>query len=743
MSTPTRIKIGAWVASPALNLLESGERSIKLEPRTMDVLAELAARPGDVVSVEELLAKVWRGVVVSDSSVYHAIKQLRQALEGSGGGDTARYIETIPKRGYRLVAPVERIAPSLPISTAAAVTGATPLPAPAPLAERVLPVRQPRARAAWLAAAFALALVVATAAWLRGGDGTTPAGGRQTQSARTLRFSIPIEGYAGHALSADGRYLAYSTGSTLEKAILYVRPLDSLEARPLDGTASASRPFWSPNGEQIGFHAFAEQRVKHIGLAGGAPQVVGTTPVGTAGSWNANGVILFDGSTGIVRVPAGGGEGVNVTELDTALGEVANVAPSFLPDGRRFLFANAFGKPGTYVGSLDSMQRTQVLPFSAVAVYASGYLLYSRGSALLAQPFDPRTLTVSGDPIQIADGLITDPTGLMGTFSASQNGVLAYATGDALTPGSVPRATQLAWYDRSGRRLEPVGPPDLYRGIELSPDGTRVAVHRHALPDHGSIWLHDLARGTDTRLSSGPAHEFSPVWSPDGAYIMYTGTNVYLYRQRADGIGEEEVVLDSVRVPGATDWAADGSVLVHYVPALQGDIGVLRLGAEPMFTPLLDSKFSEGYGVLSPDGGRLAYVSDESGRYEIYVRSYPDLAGKVRVSKDGGIYPRWSPDGRDLYFATLQGAMLVAAVGADYATVAVQNPRVLIEGGIAVGDHWGSMGNLGHWPYDVAPDGQRLLVNERIAAAPDEAAAAPRATIVVVSNWTSLLDAAQ
>lgn len=742
MSAPTRIRIGSWIASPALNQLDNGERSVRLESRTMDVLVYLAARPGEVVSMEELLGAVWQSVVVSDSSVYQAIKQLRQALAGSG--DDTRYIETIPKRGYRLVAPVERLVPDTPrVAPQSPAPPPAPLAAPAPEGPSAV---SPRAVTRWIGRAWPIAATLAaglllgaglTSSWFRGGAAPPVAG-----AAPTLRFSIPVDGLGGLALSRDGRFLVYSAGKTAADAQLYVRPLDALDAQPIAGAVGAVMPFWSADGDEIGFLSLAEQLIGRIGLAGGmAHDVVGTPPFGTLGSWNADDVILFDSGTGIARVPAAGGEAVKVTKLDESRGEVAHVAPSFLPDGRRFFFAMAFSTPGVYVGSLDSAEGTRVLPFSATAAYAGGHILYNRGDALFAQPFDDRELKLHGAPIQLADGLVTDASGIYAAFSVSDTGVLAYTAGDPVMAGPAPSPSQLAWYDRNGRRLEQVGESGLYRGIALSPDGKRVVVHRHEHLDGGNLWLRDLERGTFARITFGAGHDLWPIWSPDGASVLFSGTGFNVYKARADGAGGEELVLDSLRIPRLSDWIA-GTVLISHVRDKSSDVSALRLDGTGAISPTLSTRFNEGEAIVSPNGRRLAYISDESGDYEVYVSSYPELDDKLQVSTAGGVSPLWSRDGRELFYVTRDGTFMSAPLDADGG---ILPPRTLFKTNVAFFDHPSGIGMVPDRAYDVSSDGQRFLINERSAGGPEDIVRSadvplPRATIVVVANWANAID---
>jgi DNA-binding winged helix-turn-helix (wHTH) protein/Tol biopolymer transport system component len=701
-----------------LNLLENGDRSVKLEPRTMDVLACLARRPGEVVSVEELLASVWTGVVVGDGSVYHAIKQLRQAFGADGGG----YIETIPKRGYRLTAPVEVLPLEVPPPPAAARNVDTPAP------------RSPR-MSVWLGAGAvvlaAVALLAVAPRWIAG------RGGGDAVSPVATRFAIAVPDLlatlASVAVSPDGRYVAYVAGESAERALVHVRARDAFEARALPGTEGATMPFWSPDGNEIGFLAGSE--LKRVALVGGVPRLIsdiGAVPMGKA-TWNAAGDILFDGGTGIERVPAAGGTPVNVTALEP--GEGAHALPEFLPGGRSFLFTAAFKEPvGVAAQSLDSDRRVQITPAAAGAVYASGYLLLNHlDGTLTAQPFDLDRLQLHGEPVRLAE----DVAG----FSVSQNGVLAYVEGIRafLRPDIAP--TQLAWYDRSGRRLGSAGEPGPYRGIALSRDGRYVAMHRHETIESGDIWVLDEARGmAGTRRTFNRAHNFDPVWSPDGSRIVYTGANFNLYQTPAGDAGPEQLLLGSLRFAFASDWSPDGkTVLVSHTLLGASQIDVAALAVDDgTLTPILTDDFNEVSARFSPDGRWIVYNAFESGRYEVYVRAYPRAERQTQISTGGGLTPRWSRDGRELTYLTLDGTLMSVRIETQGRDLMAGPPQALFTAPFAFDWHETVLGQRYHSLYDISPDGQRFLVNERLAAPPVTAftPGVPRAaTIAVVVDW--------
>jgi DNA-binding winged helix-turn-helix (wHTH) protein/Tol biopolymer transport system component len=719
MSVPMKIKIGVWTASPSLNLLENGDRTIKLEPRTMDVLVCLARHAGDVVPIGELLADVWQGVVVSDHSVYIAIKQLRKAFATAAEG--ANYIDTIPKRGYRLVANVENLV-TLGDDGQGARDDAPAIPAK----------RSPGA--SWSALGF-VAVAAACVLWLAAPTRDVPS--VADRPATPIRFSVPAPGRVyGLAVSADGQRLAYAAGTSPATTLLYVRDLSSLESSPLAGTDGAQQPFWSADGKHIGFAVPEQGWLKSIALDGGTPRNVARTPVAGGAAWTEDGVIVFDGGDGLQRVPAAGGEQTQLTALATA--EVAHSFPAMLNGSSRFLFAVVLGAPGVYAQTIGSAERVRISAEASTTAYASGHLLFNRGGALLAQPFDPKRLVPLGESTLVADGIAT--LGAFGSFAVSQNGVLAYV---AEAHASAPRMqrSRLVWFDRRGQRLATVGEPGLYRGIALAPDGRRIAVHVHEEPAGGNIWILDEDRETFTRLTFGKRHDVSPLWSRDGDAVVFGTDLLDVYRKSASGVGAEEHLLGPLRVPLPTDWSADGTtVLVTHTPANHWDVAALPLATPRALVPTL----SGGSGVvagakLSPDGHWIAYVSNESGTFEVYVTAYPERGTKRQLTTAGGAYPRWSADGREIFYLGADGTLMAVAVKADSDAFEHGKPQALFRADFMIGNHnvLGNdvgFGELPHAPFDVSADG-RFLINERVS----EDAASERVpsgdSITVVVDW--------
>jgi Tol biopolymer transport system component len=560
-----------------------------------------------------------------------------------------------------------------------------------------------------------------------------------------VRFTIETEGLAtGVAVSPDGRYIAYTAGPSTEAGQIYLRALGSLESRVLGGTRGAQAPFWSPDSAQVGFWS-SEGWIKRVAIAeGGSPQNVVRTGVAGGGSWNEDGTIVFDSGSGLKRVPVSGGEAVQATTIQPDEG--AHALPYFLPDGRRFLFSAVFRKPGLYVQSLDSPTRTQVSNIPSIVAYAAGRLLFTRGPELFAQPFDVDRLQPSGEPTRVADGLFLVPELPIGVFSAS-NGVIAYVRGNS---GAVlaTAPTQLAWYDRGGKRIAVVGEPGPYRGLALSPDGKRIAMHRHEDEGGGDIWILDLERSTLTRLTFGPGHAFGPSWSPDGEVVLYTAGDINLYQKRSSGVDSEELVLKSLRFPFMSSFLPDGAtLLLSYIgsDSTNLDVAAVPLTGDNKDIPvtLANTPFMEGSPTASQDGRWVAYVSDESGRREVYVRPYPSASGRWQISTAGGDFPRWARDGRALFYVTLDGTLMEVAVDSDERTFSPRTPQALFSARFASKPHSSVVGILEDAPYDIAPDGQRFLVNEFVDSAsvaePGARAAPANGTIAVIVNWASEL----
>ena len=536
----------------------------------------------------------------------------------------------------------------------------------------------------------------------------------------------------GAAISPDGQMLAFVTASSTATK-LWVRPLNSLSARELPGSDAATFPFWSPDGQSIGF--FAAGKLKRIAIAGGLPTVICDVGLGRGGTWNEEGVILFNSVNDgpLLRVSAAGGTPVPFTMIETARAENSHRWPHFLPGGRRFLYFVRSDSPetgGVYLGSLDQpQQKIRVLDSSTNAVYApdrgkpSGHLLWVRDGTLMAQAFDLGQGRTIGEPLTVAEGVAVGAASKLAAVSASSDGTLLYA-------GTPIRHVQLTWLDRDGKAVGEVGQPDVYAGLRISPDGTRVAATRN-----GDIWQMQFDRGIPTRVTFGQGAD--AVWSPDNQRIAYwKGGPNNLFSRSTNGSGDEERLTDSHDSLRAQDWSPDGHFLLYVVNSndlastTQFDLWLLPMTGDRKAMPFLSTPFREWRGQFSPDGKWVAYTSDQSGGSEVYVQSFSTGGARWRVSSKGGDWVRWRRDGREIFYIAPDRKLMSVAVRAMTGLLEFGTPRALftIPGPLT------ERGDVAPYMYDVAPDGQRFLVG-----VPAGNAASPPMTVIL--NWQSGLSA--
>ncbi len=534
------------------------------------------------------------------------------------------------------------------------------------------------------------------------------------------------------ALSPDGRFLAFVATSADGASRLWVRPLDGLSARPLAGTDDARFPFWSPDSRFIAF--FAQHQLKKIQPDGGPAQLICDAPYGFGGTWNRDGDIVFapDAATILHRVAAGGGKPTPVTALDSSTQQIAHSSPSFLPDGRHFLYAVQHRARGNTIeiGTLDGVGRRRVLDADSGALFApagdearSGQLLFVRRGTLMAQRFDLDRNEVLGDAAPLADGTVSVmPIGAAAPFTVSDTGMLAYR--------SVNLDTRLMWFDRSGTPLGTLSTPERYNGVEIAPDGRHIAVERIGPHDGVSnLWLVDPDTGLQTQFTFGGASR--PKWSPDGRFLTFNHERE-IRRKRVDGTGAEEVVYRESEggVFGPiNDWTPDGRAFVmRGVPsgtgAATGRLFLITPGTPPLATPIPETQFN---GRFSPDGKWLAYTADESSGEEVYVQPYPPTGAKWLVSHGGGLRPRWSRDGKELFFvasSAVNGTGRLMAVPID------PGPPFRVGTPAAIVDAPFAPGTANEYSYSVSPDGRRILVVQPT----DDAIRAP---YTLVLNWTA------
>jgi Tol biopolymer transport system component len=519
------------------------------------------------------------------------------------------------------------------------------------------------------------------------------------------------------AVSPDGQRIAFSVTLPEMPPQIFMRRLDGLTATPVGGAERATDPFWSPDSRQIGFWAINGNGLKKVDPSGGPAQIVcRSCASGDGGStWGRGDVIVFSTLGRLSRVSAQGGEPEPLGAL--VPGETGRFWPQFLPDSRHYLYLSLASRKedqGIYVGALDSNLRKRIVAAEHTAAYSPpGYLLFIKEGVLVAQPFDADRLEVSGEPVTVLD---EDVARFAGTttagrahFSVSTNGVLGWR------PGPIGDVRQLTWFDRSGRKTGTVGEPGVYFGPSLSPDEKTVAVCRYESSSNREIWLLDVSSGASRRLTFDPHDDCGPIWSPDGAWIAFFSDRRgvrELYRKRADGSGEDELLLASKDFPlHVEDWSADGRFLAYNSPrpGHDHDLFLLPLASpgEASPIPFLATPAMETAGRIAPSGRWIAYMSNETGVMQVYVRELSPHGnpgpGKWQISHDRGYTPRWRADGKELFFFERSTPMAVD-VKTDGPRFEAGVPRPL---GITLGDDVGPF--LNH--YCVRRDGQRLLLS--------------------------------
>jgi len=458
------------------------------------------------------------------------------------------------------------------------------------------------------------------------------------------------------SVSPDGTRIVFAARDEQHGVKLWLRRLDSVDATPLPDTDNASYPFWAPNGSSLGF--FAGGKLKRIDLQSGSVVALADAPFGKSGTWNERDVIVYAPSynSGLLRVSAQGGTATAVTRLDPVQHQNSHRFPQFLPDGDHFVFlVRAAGESGrvsnrVMVGSLSGGEPKALFETATNVAYSAGFLLYTRERLLVARRFDPRSLQLSGEEIPVAAGVSVMSGAALAMFSVSVNGVLVYGQGKSATDA------RLTWFDRQGRSVGTVGPPAIYQSLAVAPDGRRVAVEEmDATTGQVDVWVLDADRGIPVRATFGGSESSGPAWMPDGRTLLFrsrrTGA-LDLFRTNANGSGEAQPVLASDTDKQATSVSPDGRFLAFRAAGKETrmDVWILPLdGSRPAY-PLLQSRFDEEEARFSPDGRWLAFQSNESGRNEIYVTSFPQRGERLRASSEGGVLPRWSSDGRELYY---------------------------------------------------------------------------------------------
>jgi eukaryotic-like serine/threonine-protein kinase len=536
-----------------------------------------------------------------------------------------------------------------------------------------------------------------------------------------MQFNLSGDHGGPPMISPDGRYLVFSANGP-NGTQLFLRALDSVSARALPGTESATFPFWSPDSRSIGF--FTEDKLKRIEVGGGAPVSICNSTLGRGASWNQDGTIVaaLSYNSGISRVPASGGTPLEITKVDSAAYS-SHRWPWFLPDGKHFLYVavnhNAPNSPetGVFLASIDGKENKLLLHTFTNAIYASGRLLYQHDNSLVARPFDLSSGTLSGEPATLSENVQNDIGLWRMNLSASDNGMLVYAS------GSVAGTEILAWYDRSGRQIGTVGGQGEYFDLDLSSDDKKLAV-TELNTAVATTWMYDLTTGLKTRVSfTGGAH-LTPMWSPDGTQVAFTSNQQKAISVKTVGSNAPEQNLLSSNEPiyaAITDWSRDGRYLMYLQGAgVNTALWVLPLFGDRKPFKYMDSSVMQRGGTFSPDGRWVAYNSDESGRPEIFVASFPWTGTKWQVSNGGGVDPRWRADGKELYYFDFVG-IAAAEVNGSGSAFQVGGSKLLFRFPVRGVSR----------EYAVSKDGQRFLT-----IAPNQGASQ---SLTLVQNWPAEL----
>jgi Tol biopolymer transport system component/DNA-binding winged helix-turn-helix (wHTH) protein len=674
------------------------------------VLAHLIAHRDRIVEKDEIIAAVWREVAVTDDSLVHAISLVRRTL---GDDPThASFIETVPRRGYRFVGPVE-------VVTAEPAAAAVDLPDAAPdddLAATRTRVPQ-SARTLTIAACLVLLVGAAFTVYRVGRANDRLTGAERLQQPAPAGTEI----VSGGVVSPVGRHVAFvARDERTGRTALWVRAMDAVEPRMLPDTEGASNPFFSPDGQVVAF--FRGDRLVAADITGKRQRTI--APVGGApagGSWGADDVIVFaEWMTGLFAVASTGGPVSSLTRLDHTALDVAHAWPQFLPDGRQFLYqvvSPDSTRAGVYVSNLDSRTSTRLLDDAAAATYvAPGFLLYLQHGMLMAEPFDADRLRPGGRAVLLARD-ITAPSLAEGSVVSASRDLLAFRAGAT--------KQQLTWVDRTGRPQGALEVPASMFNFRVSPDG-RFVLAASSLTDGTGVWLVDLARRHSTQLA---ADGIAPLWSPDGRWLAFTSrAGLDLHVRPSSGQARAEPLISDQSVKVLNDWSADADTIIYtrHDPSTKLDLWHVPVNGGPA-RPLLNSPFNEVHARISPDGRWLAYVSDVTGTQEVYVRRYPEMDAPRQVSNGGGGQPQWRADQRELFYLSLDRALMAVSI-VDPRAVSFGAPRRLFRTPITEGP------SAARDSYAAMPDGRSFLIDARRDASTEP--------ITVMLDWAAGLTSA-
>jgi len=544
-----------------------------------------------------------------------------------------------------------------------------------------------------------------------------------------MNFDLSPASPGPAVVSPDGTRIAFTAVDEDSKTRIFVRKLDAVEATALSGTEGAQFPFWAPDSRWLGFFTQPADLLRKIDTTGGPPITLCPASNGKGGSWSPDGVIVFaaDASSGLRQVSSAGGEAVEITSLD-AEKHNSHRLPWFLPDGRHFLFVARGVSGGTStleIGSLDNGETVELMANESQAAYSAGHLLFVRDHTLMAQPFDTDTLATTAEALPLAEDVLVIPGAALAIFGASTNGVLTFQTGSSVSE------TALEWRDREGRPTGVLGDPALYRVARLSPDG-RYAATQIMDVESGTqdLWIYEIERNIRTRFTFDSMADLAPVWSADGSSIYFAsnrGGSFAVYEKPLSGVGEVESVasFDGAAFPESA--SPDGRYLSIVVDGGEtgGDLHLVDLVGEDVTEIFRKTEFNESGSAISPDSRWVAYHSDESGEFEVYVTTFPVAGRKWQVSADHGVYPEWRADGREIVYSDFDGNLISVQVDGRDETfdVGVSETLFVIEAPEEGGSH-----------FSMSADAESFLVVPGVTQQADT-------LLNLVVNWPTQIEA--
>jgi serine/threonine-protein kinase len=721
---------GQFRLDPSERQLFRGSEPISLTAKVFDTLLLLVENSSHLMEKDDLMRRLWPDTFVDEATLAHNISSLRKLLGETENG--RNYIETVPKRGYRFVAPVTDIESS-----------ASPKDAPLfqPLERGTLTAsvssdHQLRERLVWAAAAvLVVSTITLSAVWVL----------RTSKSTQPMRLTAEIGADASlntvlgasAILSPDGTRLAFVANDREQRGHLYVRRLDELQASLLPETENALDPFFSPDGEWIGF--FADRKLKKISVHGGPLVTLCEVGDSRGGSWSDEDTIVFapEARSGLSKISSTGGIPEPLT-MPTQGSETTYRWPQVLPGDKAVLFSSgslgrSFDRAQIVAYTIATGQQKVVLQDGFYGHYVpSGHLLYIHEGTLFAVPFDVKGLKITGPPAPMLEGVVANPATGGAQFSFSEAGSLIYVAGRGLSSLS-----SIYWMERDGKFTALREAPGSFLSPAFSPDGMRLAMEIFD-GKRSDIWTYDWGRDTLTRTTFGGESNRDPIWTPDGQRITYTVEEkgkYGLYWKRADGAGDAKRLTESPNPEYAGSWRPDGKFLAFSQsnPQTGSDIMILPMEGnensglipgEPKI--FLNGPYEERSPAFSPDGRWLAYSSNESGNYEVYVQAFPGPGERWQISTNDGQHPKWSRNGNELFYCTQDGRIMEVVYRVSGTSFVAQKPQVWSTQSL-------NLKNLGALnTFDLHPDGRRFAV----VKAPGPAEGPLLNEVTIISNFS-------